>query len=124
MNCERALFLSLSSWQLVSITKPTEVWLLHQAVCAFAAPDATPLTLDFAGMAAIIALRANSTLELDNLIMRGFASRHLTDTAGLLAYTVPALGPWPSIVAEPGAAVRRIMTAIAAQSDCYMPFQQ
>lgn len=72
---------------------------------AGAALDGKFLTLDFAGMAAVIAIKRNATLELDDLIIRGFASRHVTSNRGLLAYRVPALGPWPSILAEPGAYV-------------------
>jgi hypothetical protein len=63
--------------------------------------------MDFAGIAAVIAIRENGTLEIDDLVLRGFASRHTADKTGLLSDDIFGLPPWPSIVAEPGAKVRQ-----------------
>ena len=63
------------------------------------------LTLDFAGMTAVIAQKQGSFLEIDGMIMRGFASRHILNRDVPLNYIIPNFGAWPSIVAEPGAQV-------------------
>lgn len=74
----------------------------HTCCCSLAAQK---ITLDFAGMTAVIAQKQGSVLQMDNLVIRGFASKHLPDRNPPLNYSVPDLGPWPSIVADPGASV-------------------
>lgn len=56
-------------------------------------------------MTAVIAQKPGSFLEFDNMILRGFATRHLLSRAPPLNYTIPNSGLWPSVVAEPGATV-------------------
>ncbi|BDA45748.1 probable mitogen-activated protein kinase kinase kinase 11 at C-terminar half [Coccomyxa sp. Obi] len=77
------------------------------------------LTLDFAGMTAVLAQKQGSFLQIDNMIIRGFASRHITDRTPPLNYSVPDLGPWPSIVADPGASFTWAnVTSFFLEDDC------
>ena len=44
-------------------------------------------------------------LELDNVTLRGFASKHLNNESAYMYYRVRQLAGWPSITAEPDAHV-------------------
>jgi hypothetical protein len=69
-----------------------------------AASSSGPISLDFAGMSSVIVQRGGSYLEWDNVVLRGFASKHVN--ASLYPhYRVRQLGGWPSITADPGAQV-------------------
>ena len=67
--------------------------------------SAEPITLDFAGMSSVIIQQAGSFLEWDNVVLRGFASKHLVNVSQYPYYRVHQLGGWPSYTAYPGAQV-------------------
>ncbi|EIE22674.1 kinase-like protein [Coccomyxa subellipsoidea C-169] len=126
------VLLQLHDWGATNVTQSSDYFTLDRKDWAVLGPvyiwpgqrvrltaPGPQLTLDFAGMTAVIAQKQGSFLEIDGMIMRGFASRHILNRDVPLNYIIPNFGAWPSIVAEPGAQMKFTnVTTFFLDDDC------